>query len=417
MKIYTYHAKVKKDFDFTNLISQLTSQEEIKLVAIMRNYEEGLKKKLSCLDTSISFPIFQDPNHGILLSEIEKILISMQLFLYPRILEVKIFSGNENKFTSLLELIRNFNGVGELNFGTLLESDEVERFNEELKLSPHGKKLTAKKYEKAFTKLYNHKIREILSEIIETYGGLPMMIEMLKDIKIVKKEKKIVDRILKDSSLISKSYMIACSECYSPSLVVFNTKANADKALENVQYICPHCKKSSPEIIETFYIREEVIYALKEGLWLEKFVDQIMREETKNVWSGVMKHPNELDTVAILTEQTFLIECKASFGQNDFYVLLGKAGAVDANIIIIVTSKEIHENVKSLISEYEKEGERRVYLIESNTTEKIRLELKDILRKEKDKYFEAIFEPEHRYMLRSFPLKPRRRKIIRTARR
>ena len=87
MKIYTYHAKVKKDFDFTNLISQLTSQEEIKLVAIMRNYEEGLKKKLSCLDTSISFPIFQDPNHGILLSEIEKILISMQLFLYPRILE------------------------------------------------------------------------------------------------------------------------------------------------------------------------------------------------------------------------------------------------------------------------------------------------------------------------------------------
>jgi len=394
MKIYTYHAKVKKDFDVTNLISQLTSQEEIKLVAIKRNYEEDLKKRLSNLKIKVDFPIFSDPFLEILLSESEKILISIHVSA-PRTLEIKVLSESKDKFTLLLELIKSFNGVEKVNYGTFSESKEIEKLKKVLKLSPHGKKLINKKYKKVFPKIYDHKIREILSEIIETFSGIPVPIEVLKDIETVKREGKTADRIFKDNTLTSKSYMITCSKCYGPSFVTFNTTAGANKALKNAQYICPRCKKSSPEIVETFYVKEEVIHVLRGGLWLENFIDQVMREETENVWSGVTIDTNELDTVAILNERTFLIECKdTSFGQNDLYILMEKARMVDANIVIIVTTKEIHENVKLVITKYQEEGERKIYLIKSNNTEKIYLELQNILRKDRERYTKAVFKPE-----------------------
>lgn len=414
MKIYTYHAKVKEGFDVTNLISQLTSQEKIKLLAIKRkllaikcNYEKALKKRLSNLEISnkISTLIsrvgirFSDPFYEILLSESEKILIGIHEVVFGS-LEIKVLSESKDKFTSLLELIKSFNGVKKFNYGTFSESVEAKELKKEFNLSPHGKKLKDRKYKKVFPKLYDNETREILSEIIKTYAGLPVPIEIVKDIEVVKKKEEIAKKIFKDKSLTSKGYTITCGKCDYLSNVTFNTKIAANKSLKNIEYTCPQCKKITQRITETFCVREEVIDVLEGGLWLEKFIGQIMEEETKNVWSGVTIDTNELDIVAILNEKIFLIECKVpSFGETALHVLLGKAGAIDANIVIIVTSKEVHENVKSAITKYQERGEREVYLIQSNIPEKISSALQDILRKEEERYIKSIFKPKIRRRL------------------
>jgi len=398
MRVFTYHAKAAIDFDINALVDHLVSQEEYDLKAIRRYYEEDLRRRLSSLGIDFSHPTFPfspGTKCEILISESRKILLQLRIvthFEYKfELLEIKIVSENTDEFVLLKDLIQNFRGVKELSQGTLAEKKEIERFNKEFRLSPHGKKLVDKKYENVFPILYDDKIREMLFNIIDTFAGVPLTVDIFEKFSKSLKDKKTADRIVKNSTLISKDYMITCRECGSFSSLAFEKKSQAEETLQKAQYICPNCTRDNPEIIETFRVRKEAIQGLKEGLWLEKFVDHTLREETENVWSGVTVDTIELDNVAILNERTYLVECKdTSFGQNDFYILMEKARKVDANVVIVVTTREVHQNVDSAIKKYQEEGEREIHVIESGKIKKISSKFKDLMKKRREEYISEI---------------------------
>jgi hypothetical protein len=76
-----------------------------------------------------------------------------------------------------------------------------------------------------------------------------------------------------------------------------------------------------------------------------------------------MVESDEIDVVAVFAEQVVLVECKdTSFGQNDLYVTSVKAQNVGADVVIILSTRDIHQNVRNAIPRIGKSSDEREFL-------------------------------------------------------
>lgn len=94
-------------------------------------------------------------------------------------------------------------------------------------------------------------------------------------------------------------------------------------------------------------------YAVRQGLWLEWLTYRALARHSSFVWHGVMAAGSELDAVAVAHENVLIAECKdSSLGLNDFVVAVHKARRVAADVLLLVTTRELHSNVQAAIEEH-----------------------------------------------------------------
>ena len=104
---------------------------------------------------------------------------------------------------------------------------------------------------------------------------------------------------------------------------------------------------------------------------------------------------NEYDGISIIKDCIVLIECKdTSFGQNDLYTCMIKAEEIKAETIVIITTKEVHPNVKKQIEKFQKTNKKKLYLISSNVVKEIEKDLVNIFEEKKVKDIKELKEIE-----------------------
>lgn len=119
----------------------------------------------------------------------------------------------------------------------------------------------------------------------------------------------------------------------------------------------------------------------------------------------------ELDVVAMIHSKIVLVECKdTSFGQNDFVNLSAKAEEIDADVIGVVTTQPLHENVKGLIERRKRDAERSVFVIEDvQEPDRIRSGIQNEVENLKRDYIQEILHGDDPYVSRYGALYRRRR--------
>jgi hypothetical protein len=90
--------------------------------------------------------------------------------------------------------------------------------------------------------------------------------------------------------------------------------------------------------------------ATSQGLWLEHLVADVCLSSTGDVWVGQMSELFEFDVLAIVDGQLIMFECKdGPLGQNDFLVTFRKAHDLNADVLVLVSTRPLHHNVKRTI--------------------------------------------------------------------
>lgn len=117
---------------------------------------------------------------------------------------------------------------------------------------------------------------------------------------------------------------------------------------ETIQAACRECYDDSVRsaIRSNKLAGGEVTTALRQGLWLEHLVADVCLQFTEDVWAGQMADLFEVDVIANVDGQILLFECKdSSLGQNDFFIALKKAHAINADLLVLIATKPFHSNV------------------------------------------------------------------------
>ena len=188
-----------------------------------------------------------------------------------------------------------------------------------------------------------------------------------------------------------------CKKCGFPSFhISFDDKETAEKVLASSSFNCPNRECNSDEAIieKVFVVKKNVIKIIKQGIWLEYMIEEILNTEMRKVWVGVMHDNDELDVVGVGLNKSILVECKdGAFGQNDLYSLMIQAGDIGSDVVLIVTTQPVHSNVKTTLDKYKERGRRVMKIIEGDSM-KIKNELNKFLSNLKEKYINTFFMQE-----------------------
>jgi hypothetical protein len=281
-------------------------------------------------------------------------------------------------------------GLETIEEGTFDERDLILMLKQ-LKPSPNGKKLRERKIKNVLFKLREDEVREIIKEIAKTWAHHPLPSELFKRLHSVKKNPEVFLKIIQDDSIFSQKHALYC-ENHGASIFLDSEK----KALElKHASSCPHCGNE---------LHHTPVYGLtrdaemgSQGLWLEELVGTTVRERTPHVWCGKMTDSNELDVISVLYEKIFLFECKdSSFGQNDFYILMAKAEQIRADVVVIVTTHEVHPNVRQLVTKQQLypprffPGARKIYLVEGEKTQILQKKIEEVLNEETETFLRSV---------------------------
>ena len=324
-----------------------------------------------------------------------------RILLPPKYGILEVFIAYENKMIleNIIKIIKEDPSTGELKEGTYIETKKISQYDKELKkLSPHGKFLRDKNNVNLCKKLCDDKIRKLIGNIISKFENLPLPLDLIKT-EIAKKteEKEIVEKICNDPDLFEKKYVFVCKKCGFPSFhISFDDKETAEKVLASSSFNCPNRECNSDEAIieKVFVVKKNVIKIIKQGIWLEYMIEEILNTEMRKVWVGVMHDNDELDVVGVGLNKSILVECKdGAFGQNDLYSLMIQAGDIGSDVVLIVTTQPVHSNVKTTLDKYKERGRRVMKIIEGDSM-KIKNELNKFLSNLKEKYINTFFMQE-----------------------
>ena len=375
-KHYIGHATVKnvKEFDIDLLVKNLS--ENVKLRPIIKEKNDEIKKLLSSYGFTFQKLFFSPEGREILVDDKNKTLVCINRILLPPkygILEVFIAYENKMILENIIKIIKEDPSTGELKEGTYIETKKISQYDKELKkLSPHGKFLRDKNNVNLCKKLCDDKIRKLIGNIISKFENLPLPLDLIKT-EIAKKteEKEIVEKICNDPDLFEKKYVFVCKKCGFPSFhISFDDKETAEKVLASSSFNCPNRECNSDEAIieKVFVVKKNVIKIIKQGIWLEYMIEEILNTEMRKVWVGVMHDNDELDVVGVGLNKSILVECKdGAFGQNDLYSLMIQAGDIGSDVVLIVTTQPVHSNVKTTLDKYKERGRRVMKIIEGDS--------------------------------------------------
>lgn len=416
MNFCSFHCHLQKVSSLKNLVPRISKVLGESFNSVFSEAAHWTETQLAKVGLRISVPLYAE-DLEIFISKQTKHVFGFRLIHTSRpgsppkvaldILEISPENKEESKIESLGKAIG-----ANIEKGSFIESIIVAELHKRLgKLSPNGKILADSMLRQRIRRLYNDNIRSKMKEIVNTYGENVLPLETIRE--LLKEKKSIVKQFFDDPDLFIKKYVIVCDECGTLYLT-FSTKEKAESALSDSHNYCSVCGKGgSLNIYEGYAVAEAIRRGIQQGLWLESLAADVTSEFTHNMWIGQMIDANEIDVLSIYCDKVVLIECKdASFGQNDFYVTAMKAQDIQANIVIIITTHDIHPNVQKSIDRYK--GERRIFRIISKTsTEEIQSSLRQILSEIQNNYVtgwlrgelvEPYFSPYARFYRTTFRL-------------
>jgi hypothetical protein len=393
-----HHCLVPEKFKIRQIVESL-KKSKFKLIPLLEVTEESIKKVLNQFSIILARNIIQDKNHEILYTQEFNLLMDLKLNEdFPNyILEMKIFSNSQESLNSIQSIVKQ-KFSKRLIDGTYQQKNEIERLNNLLKIvSPNGKLLYDEELLPLYQLINDDKLRLRLKKISSTFGVAPIHIGYLKSrLKLSKEE---IIKLTSDNNLIAKKFHIECQSCQFPSEFMFETKEKIEGMLKNSSYSCPICKNKKYKIDEVFCLNEKIEKVISLGLWLEKFVDRLIKERSTANWPNRVFEGNEIDNVFLSNNDTVIVECKdTSFGIYDLHTLMIKAEDLNAKYIIIVTTNKIHENVKKQIEKFNEKRERQIITIENNNSNVIKTQFNNFIQNQFNKELNDLFiKEDYRY--------------------
>lgn len=238
-----------------------------------------------------------------------------------------------------------------LEAGSLQEKAIAASVEESLqKLSPNGRKLSDEPFLSECSKLENNDIRVDLQTLQRTFQDSPVTKDMIAKIEWFANRSDRLDALLANREVLDISFGAQCATCKDAS-IIFDSREACDTLIDS-RPTCAECKKRDFEVVELYRCRSALAEAIQQGLWLEALALDGVRKRTSSVWAGYMAGSDEVDAIAVYADRVLLLECKdTSFGQNEFYVARAKAENVDATEICVLTTRDVHSNVQSVVKQ------------------------------------------------------------------
>jgi|GEM_PF-4900212 len=402
MQMKTFHARVDATGSPPKLDELVAALTENGLVPALRSTFQDLDSRLSSAGLP-TFPriidrdrleilIHDDGLYGLLLrlyDEASELFLNRMAYEEGKqhaVLDVALFTRDQASTESveaMLERVVNDLFSSPLSEHSLVEVRLIERLQERFgDLSPNGRILQDERVREACRRLYDDGLRTSLAPVVNTFGLSPTPRAGLLQLDLFASQPQVLDNLLKDQSVVKLHYSVFCSKC-NLSQLAFEERDKAQEVITMVDERCGACGERKLTILDTYAPNEAYVRALQQGLWLESLVADILEERTNAVWVGQMAKRDEFDVIGVYADEVVVVECKdTSLGSNDTYITAAKAENVGAGLTIIVTTREVHQNVQDAISEMSRGGrDRRVEIIAESNANDIRSRLNEVLDK------------------------------------
>lgn len=369
MKIQTWHIPTVERVSFEEIKKRLLGKGFVSVVdeagKTFRKYTEPLK-------VTIHFPFVAIPSSDLLSRPDSNSLCYIEFVEDAeerQWLNLIMISEDELAGSQLLADCESAFGEQKVIKGTFQEAQIAERFKKELKQGPHGTFLSDPEFTSSLEILYAPAIREQFHSFVDTFGNSAISGTLIEEILPRARgfKKSEVRRLINDENLFSQRFSIGCNKC-GASYLTFPTREEAQESLKHsISRKCFRCDADALNAIETFALREVLLKGLTQGLWLEHLAHQVVHPASVFSVAGIMLENFEIDVISVTSENVILFECKdTSFGERDFWMSVPKAQTAGADILWIVTTEPLHENVKRTI-----EGQRRQVGFEIFITENL----------------------------------------------
>ena len=314
---------------------------------------------------------FLDEHREIVLTEEGKILVTLKVCcLAP---DENTGRSEIEKITETIEKTAKLPGVS-LTWGSLSQQGSEEKISKIVKgLSTNGKLLTDIETKKVCKHLRKDKARKILLGLIRIEGfTIPLdFVQYLHD-KYGIGKKALMRKIksLVDCGAVSPQVRLICPSCGELS-----SGFSVSLGLEELEgkIFCSQCgvpydlKKRR----EAFSVNQNTRQALKQGLWLEEFIANVLTDfGCMKVQVGVMVDTLEIDVLAIKHGEIILVECKAGdVNFTDLTIFSHKVRTINPDQAVIVTTSKVLPNAKKEIESIKKREEIEIMQFEGNLKE------------------------------------------------
>lgn len=401
MKVQTWHIPIPEKVPFEEIKKQLLGKGSISVVdeagKTFRKYTEPLK-------ITMPFPFVTIPSSDLLSSQDGNALCYIELVEESpetQRLNLIVISKDELTESQLLTDCQSVLGKQEATRGTTREAKIVKSLEGRLKEGPHRKLLNSPEFTAPLETLYDSVVRNQLRSFLDIFSDSIVSKALIEDILPKKSalKKAEIHRLLNNGSWFSKQFSIGCSKC-GASTLVFSTKEEAQESLSHsTSHKCFMCEENTLEAVEVFGLKEAILKGLAQGLWLEYLVHQVVEPLSIFSTAGVELENFEIDVISVTCESVILFECKdTSFGERDFWMSVPKAQAVDANILWIVTTEPLHENVKRTIDGQKKQVGFTIYVTESFADQQsITGDISHKLEQVQNYFLRNLFAREHEF--------------------
>lgn len=396
MKTNVINSQISGRFNLNRTMNNIASELGAKL--LLKSLRDEVSQELSPFGiTSVGF--LEPEEQEIMVCADHRAAVSSHLVHVGdrRFLETIILFTDDEINDTLLRLYKEIPQVqGNLTRGSVRDAARTRRLERALsKLSPSGQKLANPNFQKVLHKCLNSDTRKILGEIYNTYETALVPYAILKQSEVSSAKGKTLDKILNDTDLFKRKYIISCPKCcrYVAPLI-YDSKEPAQSAVNGSEGSqCPACSEPL-SVNEGFSVTEIGGQCAVHGMWLEFLVYNTVKKRAVAAFAGRMAGLHELDVVAVLGEETILFECKdTSFGHNDAFIMAGKAQAIGASRVYAISTQAIHSNVRQAIDEQSKSRRRIFHLEEAGDTNLIRSKVETFLSDIEQNYVQRMFLP------------------------
>lgn len=375
------------------------------------------------LPFTIMPPINIPDNTEIMIRSDGKGLCHIQIEKDAQFVDLHIIAPDANSGKQIANSCGCFGDVGKAHLGSCQEEELVKHIKEKAaKLSPNGKMLHDKNITAYLDNIYSPVSRILLKAIAEVFGGDAVPMEALVESVQSKLSRKatgkvlpaLIRKLVTEQKLFDIRYVLACDECGTPVLE-FPNQTTAEESLKHTaNRKCKICDEGKIKAVEAYAINDTLRKIVDQGLWLEKLTYDSLKPFCTFIEAGRIVDPFELDVIAVCLGQVLLCQCKdTSFGQNDFINLNAVADEVDADIVGVITTQPLHENVERLVKRTRERSRRTTFIIQgSDNPSKITSGISKSLDNIQTDYVKHLFSiPEERFLraIRRRPLSQRYR--------
>lgn len=256
--------------------------------------------------------------------------------------------------------------------GTLREVQLIESLTKRLADSIDGKMLKDESIAAVLAEVYDPGVRNSIRSVIQMFDqdAAPKkdIIDRFGQVMDRKKASTLFRKLLGEGKLFDQRYVLACNICGTTVLEFVSQEEAVHSLGTTSSQKCKICDEGNIQVVEAYSIMEAVYKGVQQqGLWLEKLVYDLVSPLCIFAVVGQVVETFEMDVVGVGYGKTILLECKdTSFGQNDFINLNAKADEIRADVIGIITTQPLHDNVNRFIERAKQRASRTIFIVQGS---------------------------------------------------